>query len=246
MWEELGKENIPDCFIDYFCYQKETFNLIQELILIIQKSVNNNIIEYNNSIIKLFSLQNEKNTNKQIQIIIKSIYQEYYNEIFESENNKIKNEKEIINNFCIYYKTQINIYNKNDEFEDLIKSRSFINLINLIKKILLYIEFHDPSLIFSIQSHNERKYEINNFKNSDCLCVEGFSKIDKKCLILINPPKMKNGYNYQNLKPIVMLVNSNIENENKNNKIQKNKKEFLTYNYKSENESFCEINFQVF
>jgi hypothetical protein len=60
-------------------------------------------------------------------------------------------------------------------------------------------------LMLKIKNYKDRKFEIGKFKNSECICVEGYVKEDKNCLILLHPPMMKNGFVYQGLKPVVMV-----------------------------------------
>ena len=157
---------------------------------------------YLQEISKIFSLNLDNNSAQQIQQILRSLYQEYYNHIFESQAN-LNAFKEIVSkNFSIFFKSQPKILKLEKEFEEMITSRSFYNLLILIQKIFIFLEFYDPKLIFN----NEKNYVIGNYKNSECLCVDGYTKPDKNVLVLLHPPKMNNGYNFLNLKPIVIFL----------------------------------------
>lgn len=223
MWEDLGKETLVDCFIDFFDNQIHTLHMIQELLLISSENFKLQIKEITDNLLKQLTIPNDKNNFKHIENAIKPIYQEFFDLIFESELNSGK----FLENIKTRYRRYINEvlvtkhnFDKEDELEDMLKSKSFKDLIVITKKMFLYIDFHDPPLKLKIEENNERKIELKSFKNSDCLCVDGLVKENKSCLILMNPPTLKNGFIYQGLKPIVIVYSGKLNNNNNNNIIQ--------------------------
>jgi hypothetical protein len=162
-----------------------------------------------NQILIILNIPKEKNNEKIIENRMKTIFQEFFNKIFETEKCSENFLVNISKKYKEFVRNQLKDFKKHDEFEDMIKSKSFKEMIFLIKKILLYIEFHDPPLNLSIDSFKDRKTETKKLKNSDCICVEGFIKDEKNCLILLNPPLMKNGFIYNGLKPVVIVYEAN-------------------------------------
>jgi hypothetical protein len=207
----MGKENISDCFIDFFDKPLMTFNLIQELFSLSIKIFKEQINGMIHKILEFLQIQNNPNNVKYIENVTKPIFQEYFTQIFESESKSSEFYSIIKLKFEDYMYNDIKTFEKENEFEDMVESRSFKNIITNIKKMLLFIHFHDPPLKFEIDEHKIRKSDVKVLKTADCLCVEGFIKDNKSCLILVSPPLLKNGYAYQGLKPIVIAYNSNSE-----------------------------------
>jgi hypothetical protein len=166
-----------------------------------------------NQILSLLNVPSDKNNYKQIESCLKTIYQEYFTFIFENEKNSESFFTNVKKKFENFVHNDLENFDKEDEFEDMITSKSFKEMIVIIKKILLYIEFHDPPLKLKIDSFRERKIEIKKFKNSECICVEGLVKENKNCMILLYPPVLKNGFVYQGLKPIVIVYNGEIKED---------------------------------
>jgi len=210
----LAIQSLSDCYIDFYEDPIHSFHLIQEIFILCSEMFKEQIKYLINQILIILNIPKEKNNEKIIENRMKTIFQEFFNKIFETEKCSENFLVNISKKYKEFVRNQLKDFKKHDEFEDMIKSKSFRNMISLIKKILLYIEFHDPPLIFKIDSFKERKIESIKFKNLDCICVEGFIKDEKNCLILLNPPMMKNGFIYNGLKPVVITYDAKSAHEN--------------------------------
>ena len=157
------------------------------------------------------NLTQDKNLNKtQIENTLKPIFKENYQFVFDSEKISEIIFTKLKQRFEEFFKEYFNNSEKKDEFEDLINSRSFKNAVSNLKKIVFYLKFNGEQIQFKIENINERKKEIKFLNKNECICVQGFLKNPKNCLVLLSPPLMKNGYPYQNLKPVVIEYNEKI------------------------------------
>ena len=87
-WETLAKENINDCFIDFFPFPDLLRQIINEIVQYVKNSIKCTI----DNIINKFMIEcNISKTNKQnlffVSKMIRLIIKEFYFEIFETENN---------------------------------------------------------------------------------------------------------------------------------------------------------------
>jgi hypothetical protein len=245
LWEDFCIKNISDCFIDFYDLPEISFHLIQELLLICSENFKAQSKQLVDSIVKILHLNRE--TYKYLEISLKAVFQEYFIQIFENEDRREEFFQKTKKNFADFIDQNFPNIEKADEIEDLLSSRSFKEVISIIKKILLYIDFHEPPLKLKLENFKERKIEIKKFKNSDCVCVEGIIKEVKNCLILLHPPMLKTGFAFQGLKPVVIVYEGadckedDIDNYTvRENLIEKLNKEaradndYLSSNYKVE------------
>jgi hypothetical protein len=203
LWEDFCNKNISDCFIDFYDLPEISFHLIQELLLICSENFKIQAKQIVDSVVKILHLNKE--TFKYLEISLRGVFQEYFIQIFENEERREEFFRKTKKSFTDFIDQKFPDLGKVDEVDDLISGRSFKELIGIIKKILLYIDFHEPPLKLKLERCEERKIEIKKFKNSDCVCVEGIIKDAKNCLILLHPPLLKNGFAFQGLKPVVIV-----------------------------------------
>jgi hypothetical protein len=210
LWEDIAKENLPDCFIDLFDEPEICFNLIQEIFLICSEYIIEHINKKTIDILKYFEIPNDKHNLNQIEKYLKPIFQECYTYIFESSTDAEIFLQKVLEKYKLYIQEHFIEFDRIDEIYDVFKTKYFKDLIAIIKKILLFINFHDPKLNLKLDKHSNRKMEIKNLKSSDCICVDGYIKDNKNCIIYLSPPTLKNGYAYQGLKPIVLVYNKEL------------------------------------
>ncbi|MCQ2819062.1 MAG: hypothetical protein MJ252_17505 [archaeon] len=232
-WEELAIQNIGDCFIDFFEKPVIVFHLVQEMFYIMKLIIEERKTYISNKILNLFDLSPE---NKHFDFIKTNLEKKFYEFLKDFQSDLFLNEEtERVKNLNEYFKEQfLDFYLKyilpkliedqnennisgdiNDPYgmKEIINSRSFIKTIMNIKKILLYIEFHKDNLSFKINDFSTRevKYKSNETKDFEVLNVNGRSNEGQKKLILVEPPKLKGGYNFLGMLDIILPSNSNEE-----------------------------------
>ena len=191
--------------MDFFDDPLLTIHLIQELVLVcqeVQKKYFDLTIDSIGEFLKIPS-----NLRVGLESYIKVLFKEYSNFIYDNEQSTIlftKQIKEIYLDKVSKFDNGI-MNSRKDEIEDIIDSKYFTELIVMLKKILLYIEVHDPPLSFKIENYKNRKIDRKVFKNNDSFCIDGFAKENKNCFLILNPPFLRNSYVYQGLKSIVII-----------------------------------------
>jgi CCR4-NOT transcription complex subunit 7/8 len=145
-------------------------------------------------------------------------------------------DKSFINNYKKQYKEivleSIKCMSQNDIkiFEEILEQYEFNDMLKSINDIIIFTQFNDPILFFSIESNYENrkmKYlNINNDNKKNYIIVNdlGNSNINNNSLILLEPPCMKSGHTFFNeLKPIIILIE--IENQKDIINLEDSKKE---------------------
>ncbi len=181
-------------------------------------------------LLDLLHIPNDKGNYNQITKTIKPIFMEHYVYIFESDNVNEIFHSLVKDDYTKFVKNLLN-FSKASEFDELINSSCFKSIIKVIKRIILFNEFHDPPLNIKIAYRDIKETIIRNFKSTDCICIDGLVKDNKNYIILLNPPILKNGYSYQGLKPIVMQIS--LEQDVLNQNIEK----YLDSKYIRENDN---------
>jgi hypothetical protein len=161
-------------------------------------------------IMGILYIEDEKNNSQVIEKLLKPILMEFFVNIFESEKYSQKFFTKVTESFG-YFVNDIDNFTRNSEFDELVRSCSFKNLINKIKRIILFAEFHDPSLNIKIDILEDNNVELRTFKASECICIDGLVKDNKNYLVLLSPPLLKNGYPYQGLKPMVIMYDIKLD-----------------------------------
>lgn len=220
VWEDFGKESVGDIFVDFFDDFILTLNLFQEIMLISHSHFKEELKNLTNKIMKILEIKNINKSYSFIEKNIKPIILEYYEDIFENESKsdffyqKIKedygkfinenflNEEINENNFKI---REVMKTDKTDELRELVRSNYIKDFLRTVKKIFLFVEFHEPQLSLKLEPFEKRKLIVRQMKQSDCVLPDGYIKDVKNCLILLDPPLLKNGYPYSGLKPIALI-----------------------------------------
>ena len=203
-WNEIGENNITDCFIDYFVYPDILHEIICNIISIIQSIVSSTI----SSIISNF--MNECNisiTNQNdYAFILKKIYviiKEYHKDVFKKENifDTFKHA------FCLFMNNHIYIkVNKclREQTESEIHLNSFKGLYMNLLNVIVFIELSE-NLVLNVNDKVKDVKVFNGDTENKCICVDGLFDKKKEYLVLIPSPTTQKGFvKYCKLYPIVI------------------------------------------
>ena len=229
-WEELALVSILDTFIDFESEPEKIFHLICEIILIMDKLINDLCKEiYEKVSLSLNIPVNDTKFINDIEKISRPLIKENLNKIFIQTESKPFFEK-----FIYLFQSSLknnNIFNyiqKDKEIlEQIIHSEELAQMIKKIKEILLYTKFNDQKLYFKIEpdirKRNIEKININNINDKKkYLIINDNNLINFPAIVILNPPVMKNGFPLNNnFKPILMILNDNYNNDSKINYINK-------------------------
>lgn len=218
IWEELALVSILDTFIDYESEPLKIFHLVCEMILIMDKLINDLCREiYEKVSLSLNIPTNDKKFINDIEKISRPLIKEHLNKIFIDTENK-----PFIDKFIYLFQNSINnnnIFNcikkDKDLLEQIIKGEEFNQMTKKIKDIMLYTKFNDQQLFFKIEpdikKRNVEKLIINNInEKKKYLIINDNNLINYPAIVILNPPVMKNGFPLNNdFKTIVMLINDN-------------------------------------
>lgn len=229
MWDSIAQENIIDTFIDVFTDQRLAYFLISEFFYLnlsnfrsffeskLQKVLEQFKIPIGNLIDKDPKKSNNKNKVMEKASSSLSYLLKFFRPLIEEFFENIFYDEEEINLYSNNIKDLLlqNVLKQTEVDESLLEdlkyclnSDYFKTFVNVMKKISLYCEMHEPPLKFEIDNIENRKPIIKFFKNSDIICVDGLPKENKLCLVLVEPPILKNNYYYMSLKPIVIVYNN--------------------------------------
>ena len=231
LWENFAKIDILNNFIEFENEPEIIYHLVCELILLSNKMIKEHCLLKYQEIIKIMGIKNNSCIIKDIETQFKTFMKEHLNEIF----NYLQ-DKSFINNYKKQYKEivleSIKCMSQNDIkiFEEILEQYEFNDMLKSINDIIIFTQFNDPILFFSIESNYENrkmKYlNINNDNKKNYIIVNdlGNSNINNNSLILLEPPCMKSGHTFFNeLKPIIILIE--IENQKDIINLEDSKKE---------------------
>ena len=147
----------------------------------------------------------EENIKNFFEKFKKLIFQDYFNTIFRINNNDFV--KELILNI----KNEIII--KDDKLfseidkANILKDLNGNNINKFITELFylcLYMNINEPQLNIKTSTEINYKYYNKNIYSN----IEGFSKENDICLLILNPPITKNNINYKGIKPTVCLIDN--------------------------------------
>ena len=231
LWENFAKVDILNNFIEFESEPEIIYHLVCELILLSNKMIKEHCLLKYQEIIKIMGIKNNSVIIKDIETQFKTFMKEHLNEIF----NYLQ-DKSFINNYKKKYKEavleSIKCMSQNHIkiFEGILEQYEFNEMLKSINDIIIFTQFNDPILFFSIEDNYENrkiKYlKINNDDKKNYIIVNdlGNSNNNYNALILLEPPCMKSGHTFYNeLKPIIILIE--IESQKDNNSLEDSKKE---------------------
>jgi len=237
-WDTLIKTMTMDAFENIAfnaILLMRVINIITSIVFEISKM---KIKQKVSEILKCLGLNSnkEENIKKFFEKFKKLIFQDYFNTTFKINNNEFTNE--IISSI----KKDINFKQNNlfstEEKTNILKDLNGQNInifIIELYNLCLYMNINEPQLTIKTSTEINYKY-FNRKKYSN---IEGFSKENDICLLILNPPVNKNNINYKGIKPTVFIIDNptkeikdlcqkqnKYENIKENNKILDKSKSF--------------------
>ena len=206
-WDTLIKTTTMDAFENIAfnaILLMKVINIITKIVFEISKM---KIKQKVSEILKCLGLNSnkEENIKKFFEKFKKLIFQDYFNTTFKINNNEFTNE--IISSIKkdINFK-QNNLFSNEDKtniLKDLNGQNINIFIIELYN-LCLYMNINEPQLTIKTSTEINYKY-FNRKKYSN---IEGFSKENDICLLILNPPVNKNNINYKGIKPTVFIIDN--------------------------------------
>ena len=218
IWEEIALVSILDTFIDYESEPEKIFYLVNEMIVIIDKLINDFCIEiYEKVSLSLNISKNDKKFIGEVEKVARPLIKENLNKIFIDTENK-----PFIDKFITLFQKSIENFNlfkynqkDKDKINQILQSKDLISMIKKIKDILLYTKFNDQQLFFKIeQDINKRQPEKIKIKNNDkknyLIINDNNINNNISAIIILKPPVLRSGFLLNSdLKTIVMLYDEN-------------------------------------
>ena len=171
LWENFAKVDILNNFIEFENEPEIIYHLVCELILLSNKMIKEHCLLKYQEIIKIMGIKNNSVIIKDIETQFKTFMKEHLNEIF----NYLQ-DKSFINNYKKQYKEivleSIKCMSQNDIkiFEEILEQYEFNEMLKSINDIIIFTQFNDPILFFSIESNYEkRKMKYLKIKNDEII-----------------------------------------------------------------------------
>ena len=173
----------------------------------------------------IFEFNDEKIKN--IKQKLKNVINQYnfWNEIklYNSSSNKVLNDIQQNNNLNNSSLRNTNTNNNENSFrnsnisklnnienikilESKIKGKTFEGIMKRFFNICLYMLLHEPALNFNIEKYSQRKLLYYFYNKNDFMNVEGFGDESTPCILILQPPLLKNKYPFNGLKPAVYIL----------------------------------------
>ena len=223
LWESVISTELIDLFD--FCIKDYILiaNLCQDILLLVYEE-SKIIIEHKFcDILKCLNLDN-KSKDKKNSIYTKflPLFQENFNDIFllvdSSLNTLHKKLALVINEYNFESNSNLKLI-----IQKKINGGYFDNLLKSFYKICIYMLLHDPILTFDLIKHKNRKQIYCYYNKKQHINLEGFGGDNSPCIILLQPPLLKNKFPFHGLRPAVYIIsepNDDIVKECELNKLK--------------------------
>ena len=191
------KDNLFEKILPFF---RENFNSIfefnDEKIKNIKQKLKNVINQYNFwSEIKLYNSSSNK--------LLNDIQQNNNLNNSSLRNNNTNNNENSFRNSNI---SKLNNVENIKILEAKIKGKNFEGIMKSFFNICLYMLLHEPILNFNIEKYSQRKLLYYFYNKNDFINVEGFGDERTPCILILQPPLLKNKYPFNGLKPAVYIL----------------------------------------
>jgi len=191
------KDNLFEKILPFF---RENFNSIfefnDEKIKNIKQKLKNVINQYNFwSEIKLYNSSSNK--------ILNDIQQ---NNNLNSNSIRNTNTNNNENSFRNSNISKLNNIENIKILEAKIKGKNFEGIMKSFFNICLFMLLHEPTLNFNIEKYSQRKLIYYFYKKNEFINVEGFGDERTPCILILQPPLLKNKYPFNGLKPAVYIL----------------------------------------
>lgn len=206
-WDTLIKTTTMDAFENIAfnaILLMKVINIITRIVFEISKM---KIKQKVSEILKCLGLNSnkEENIKKFFEKFKKLIFQDYFNTTFKINNKEFTNE--IISNIKKDINFKQNNLFSNEEKTNILKDLNGQNInifIIELYNLCLYMNINEPQLTIKTSTEIIYKY-FNRKKYSN---IEGFSKENDICLLILNPPVNKNNISYKGIKPTVFIIDN--------------------------------------
>ena len=233
LWNNLGSQILFS--YQKFCeYPNILYNLIQELLIIINNHIEYKIENIKEYFIEILSPGTEKISKKDLNDVLKIFLSSNLKKIFlEGKENNKKELESIINNYSKFFDNKI-CENKTKilykDYKKMISNEKFYELIKLIKTIIIYIKFNETDLILELKDYSNRIINNQNFNHKEIILINPKNKNKNiKGILILKPPLLKNGYTLRNnLFPLILEI-KNEKLKNLKEEIDEYEKEKITY-----------------
>ena len=245
-WETLIKTMIMDAFenvsLNTIIFMR-TINIIIKIIYEISKlKIKEKIIE----LLKCLNIKikSDDTIKKFFNKYQKILFQNYFNSLFIINDELInKIISQIKNEFLKKYKKIFSEEELNDIMTDL-SSNNINSFIKELYYLCLYMNINIPTLTIKTSiDANYRYFNKNEYTN-----IEGFANDGDICIIIVNPPMIRQNISFRGIKPVVCMIENptkEIINLCKQQNIEKIKKEqSKSFSDSSNNLLFQKINSQ--
>ena len=170
---------------------------------------------------------NEEKINNIKQKLQKIVTQyNFLNEInlIKNSSSKSLNEINIINNNTNENNVENNKIENMKILENKIKGKNFEGIIKSFFTICLYMLLHEPILTLNIEKYTQRKLTYYFYSKKDFINIEGFGNERTPCVVILQPPLLKNKYEFNGLRPAVYIISDLNINKEIINQCQVNEK----------------------
>lgn len=206
-WDTLIKTTTMDAFENIAfnaILLMKVINIITNIVFEISKM---KIKQKVSEILKCLGMNcnKEENIKKFFEKFKKLIFQDYFNTTFKINDNEFTDEviSSIKKNINLKQNDLFSSEEKTNILKDLNGQNINIFLIELYN-LCLYMNINEPQLTIKTSTEINYKY-FNRKKYSN---IEGFSKENDICLLILNPPVNKNNINYKGIKPTVFIIDN--------------------------------------
>ena len=214
---KISKNKKDNLFVKILPFFRENFHNVFEF----NEEKINNIKQKMDNVLKQYSFLTEIN-------------------LFKNNSSKALNNIDINNNSNT--DGDINNNAKNIEnikiLENKIKGKNFDGIIKNFFTICLYMLLHEPPLNFNIEKYSKRKLIYYFYNKKDYINVEGFGYDKSPCILILQPPLLKNKYPFNGLKPAVYILSDSLINKEIINQCEINEKNKEEENKKENNENY--------
>jgi len=201
LWESVVNDSLIEAFDSLFYDYLLLANLTQDTIKVVYEET---IILLNNKVKHILSYLNIKDNSKRLDSLIRNIFQENSNSIFEFQDDFFNIIKEkMLKKAKEYKNTDDNFIS---DYETDTSSKYYKTLIQQLFKISIYMLLHDPILTLNIENYENRKLTYMYYNKNDLMNIEGFGNENTPCVVILHPPILKKNYPYQGIKPVVYMI----------------------------------------
>lgn len=232
LWDELVTELILDAFPDFLDQFKSFVCLVQELFIVVRQLI---LDTREQMVLKIaqdlqlvgsegadLNSKEAKEATDMLQQKLQSVFKDCSTQIFSFTTEQLKEFIEA--KYKPRCKAVLEEDEDNDEaldlFEDNVGTPDFIRFVQAIIKLQLHMVLNDPPIELSMLSIAERqakpdlitKFDFWMFNKNDYYCMDGFPREGYPCVVVL-PPPYRQGYVYQGIKPAVIVLSDQKQDE---------------------------------